>query len=282
MRVAHNDMSLANAMILARREAEAAFNDPAIYLEKYIEGARHIEVQVFGDIHGNIIHLGLRDCSFQRRHQKLIEESPPPGLGRGVAEEIAKAAIRIASAVNYTNAGTVEFLVDRHGNFTFNEFNARLQVEHPVTEMVTRFDCVQEQLRVASGVKLGLRQKDVSFDGVSIECRVNAEDPDDAFRPSPGKITFFNPPGGPGVRLDTHIYTGYEVPPHYDPLLAKLIVWGKTREEVIARTRRALDEFVIEGVRTTIPLYRAIFSHTRFVEGAVHTGFLEEYFSASR
>ena len=280
MRVAHNDMSLANAMFLCKREAEAAFGDPAIYMEKYIENARHIEVQVLGDNQGGLIHLGLRDCSLQRRHQKLIEESPPPGLNRKTRDDICKAAIKIARAVKYTNAGTVEFLLDRRGRFTFNEFNARLQVEHPVTEMVTGVDIVKEQLNIATGERLAFRQRDIRFHGVSIECRINAEDPDDDFRPCPGRITFYNPPGGPGVRLDTHICNGYEVPSHYDPLLAKLVVWGRTREEAIAATRRALDEFVIEGVKTTIPLYRAIFGHSRFVEGKVDTNFLDDFFAS--
>jgi len=282
MRVAHNDMSLANSMHLARREAEAAFGDPSIYLEKYIEGARHIEVQVLGDNFGNILHLGLRDCSLQRRHQKLIEESPPPGLSSKTQFEICRAAIKIASSVNYTNAGTVEFLVDRKGDFTFNEFNARLQVEHPVTEMVTGIDLVKEQFRIAAGGRLPYRQKDIPFHGVSIECRINAEDPEDGFRPCPGKIEFFSPPGGAGVRLDTHIYNGYKVPAQYDPLLAKLIVWGRNREEAIAVMRRALDEFVIEGIKTTIPLFRAIFGHSRFIEGKVDTGFIDDFFAGSK
>ena len=281
MRIAHNDMSLANSMFLARREAEAAFGDPSIYLEKYLESARHIEVQVLGDSHGNVIHLGLRDCSLQRRHQKLIEECPPPGISRSVQEAICKAAIRLSRSVNYTNAGTVEFLIDKKGEFTFNEFNARLQVEHPVTEMVTGVDLVKEQLRIASGERIHLRQRDVEFNGVSIECRINAEDPDDDFRPCPGKITFFNPPGGPGVRMDTHIYTGYVVPSHYDPLLAKLIVWGRDRAEAISAMRRALDELVIEGVKTTIPLFRSIFGHSRFVEGQVDTSFIDDFFSGT-
>ena len=281
MRIAHNDMSLANSMFTARREAEAAFNDPTIYLERYVESARHIEVQILGDNHGDIIHLGLRDCSLQRRHQKLIEESPPPGLSRHLSEAICRAAVKLARAVNYTNAGTVEFLVDKRGRFTFNEFNARLQVEHPVTEMITGVDLVKEQLRIATGERLRHRQKDIAFNGVSIECRINAEDPEDNFRPCPGRITFFSPPGGPGVRLDTHIYNGCVVPAQYDALLGKLIVWGRDREEAIATTRRALDEFIIEGVKTTIPLFRDIFGHSRFVEGRIDTSFLDDYFDTA-
>lgn len=279
MRIAHNDMSLANAMFLARREAEAAFGDPSIYIEKYIEKARHVEVQILGDAHGNIVHLGQRDCSLQRRHQKLVEESPPPGLSRHVRDAISKAAVKIARSVGYTNAGTVEFLVDAKENFTFNEFNARLQVEHPITEMVTGVDLVKEQLRIASGERIQKRQRDLRFNGVSIECRINAEDPSDGFRPSPGKVTFFSPPGGLGVRLDSHIYNGYVVPSQYDALLGKLIVWGRNRQEAVATMRRALDEFAIEGVKTTIPLFREIFNHPRFIEGDVNTGFLDEYFS---
>ena len=281
MRAAHNDISLQNAMFIARREAEASFNNGAIFLEKYITGARHIEVQVLGDEHGNIIHLGLRDCSLQRRHQKLIEESPPAGLADGVADDIAKAAIRICKAVKYTNAGTVEFLVDKKGHFYFMEMNTRLQVEHPVTEMVTGIDLVKEQLRIASGTKLRMKQSEIRIQGAAIECRINAEDPDNGFKPFPGKIQFYNPPGGPGVRVDTHIYNGYEVSPHYDALIGKLIAHQPKRQETIACMRRALDEFIIEGVKTTIPLYRTIFGQQEFIKGGVDTNWLEKFFGTS-
>ncbi len=278
MRVVHNDITLRNAFFLAQREAEAAFKDKSVYLEKYIEGARHIEVQILCDDEGERLHLGLRDCSLQRRHQKLIEESPPPGLQKSVAESICKAALKYAEAVNYVNAGTVEFLVDRRGRFYFMEINARLQVEHPITEMVTGVDLLYQQIRIASGEKLRLKQGHIEQKGVAIECRINAEDPDTGFKPSPGTIKFYHPPGGPGVRLDTHVYTGYTVSPFYDPLIGKLIVYGRNRAEAIAIMRRALDEFVIEGVKTTIPLYRAIFGNTQFVQGGVDTGFIESLF----
>ena len=279
MRVVHNDITLRNAFFLAQREAEAAFKDSSVYIEKYIEGARHIEVQILCGSDGTAIHLGLRDCSLQRRHQKLIEESPPPGLPKRVAEAISKAALKLAASVKYVNAGTVEFLVDKRGRFYFMEMNARLQVEHPVTEMVTGVDLVQQQLRIAAGDRMKLKQSRIDIDGVSIECRINAEDPDDDFKPSPGRIKFYNPPGGPGVRMDTHIYNGYNVPAFYDPLLGKLIVHGKNRTEAIAYMRRALDECIIDGVKTTIPLFRAIFGNTRFVKGGVDTGFLETVFN---
>jgi acetyl-CoA carboxylase biotin carboxylase subunit len=280
MRVVHNDITLRNAFFLAQREAEAAFKDKSVYLEKYIEGARHIEVQVLCDADKERLHLGLRDCSLQRRHQKLIEESPPPGLPSRVAEAICKAALKYVEAVHYVNAGTVEFLLDRRGRFYFMEINARLQVEHPVTEMVTGVDLVDWQIRLASGEKLNLKQSHLEPNGVAIECRINAEDPDNGFKPSPGVIKFINPPGGPGVRLDTHVYSGYTVSPYYDPLIAKLIVHGRDRAQAIAIMRRALDEFVIEGVKTTIPLYRAIFGNTQFVQGGVDTEFIESLYAS--
>jgi len=278
MRMAHNDMSLVNAFFLARREAEASFKNPAVYIEKYMEGVRHVEVQILADQDGTTIHLGLRDCSLQRRHQKLIEESPPPGLSKSVQDAVCNAAIKIARAVKYTNAGTVEFLVDRKGRYYFNEMNARLQVEHPVTEMITGVDLVKEQIRIASGERLKMRQKSVEFKGVAIECRINAEDPDDGFRPCPGRIRFYSAPGGPGVRIDSFAYSGYEVNPYYDPLLAKLIVHQNKRAEAIACMRRALDEFIIEGIPTTVSLFRSIFGHTKFIRGGVDTQFIETFF----
>ena len=276
MRVAHNDISLVNSFAIAKREAEIAFKDSSIYMEKYVEHSRHIEVQIVADNYGNMVHLGERDCSIQRRHQKLLEEAPSPNISNQLREEICKAAIKIAKAVKYASVGTVEFLVDKNGKFYFIEMNTRLQVEHPVTEMVTGIDLVKEQLRIACGERLGLRQKNVKMEGVSIECRINAEDPDNDFRPSIGKISMCNPPGGKGVRLDSHIYSGYEIPPYYDSLLGKLIVHQKTREEAIACMRRALSEYRIEGVKTTIPLHMNIITDSRFIIGGVDTLFVEK------
>ncbi len=278
MRIAHNDMSLINNLFLARREAQASFKDPSVYVEKCIEGARHIEVQILADNHRNIIHLGLRDCSLQRRHQKLIEESPPYGLGKSLGHAICKAALKIARAVKYTNAGTVEFLVDKKGSFYFIELNARLQVEHPVTEMVTGVDLVKQQLLIASGERLKIRQKQVRTRGVAIECRINAEDPSDGFKPCPGILTMYNPPGGPGVRVDSYAYTGYEIPQYYDPMVGKLIVHQNKRDEAIAAMKRALDEFVVEGVKTTIPLYQSIFENRYYLKGQVDTTFIDRFF----
>ncbi len=275
MRVAHNDISLVNSLAVAQREAEAAFKDPSIYIEKYIEDTRHVEVQIFGDNYGNIIHLGERDCTLQRRHQKLIEESPSPHISERLREEMCKAAIKIAKAVNYTNAGTVEFLVDKLGNFYFIEVNTRLQVEHPVTEMVTGIDLVKQQIRIAYGERLNIKQKRVRPRGVAIECRINAEDPQNGFRPNPGKITLYNPPGGRGVRVDSHVYSGYEIPPYYDSMISKLIVYQKTREEAIACMKRALKEYIIEGVKTTIPLNLELIAHPQFASGNINTNFVE-------
>jgi len=277
MRVAHNDMTLRNNFFLAQREAETAFKNPSLYIEKYIDRARHIEVQILRDREGNCVHLGMRDCSLQRRHQKLIEETPPANLPTRLGDAITRAAVKMAHAVKYVNAGTVEFLVEggRNPRFYFMEMNARLQVEHPITEMVTGVDLVHQQMRIASGNKLRLKQNRIQTDGVSIECRINAEDPDDNFKPSPGTIKFYNAPGGPGVRLDTHIYSGYQVPSHYDAMIGKLVVHAKKRDDAIKRMRRALDEMVIEGINTTIPLYRSIFGNERFRRGGVDTSFIE-------
>ena len=279
MRVAHNDISLVNSLAIAQREAEAAFKDPSIYIEKYIEDTRHVEVQIFGDNYGNIIHLGERDCTLQRRHQKLIEESPSPHISERLREEICKAAIKIARAVNYTNAGTVEFLVDKEGNFYFIEVNTRLQVEHPVTEMVTGIDLVKQQIMIAYGERLNVKQKKIHNQGVAIECRVYAEDPYNGFRPQPGKITTYYHPGGRGVRVDSHVHAGYEMPPYYDSLISKLIVYQKTREEAIACMRRALSEYVIEGIKTTIPLSLDLITHPQFANGNINTNFVENLLS---
>jgi len=275
MRVAHNDMSLVNSLAIAQREAKVAFKDSSIYIEKYIEPSRHIEVQVVADKYGNVIHLGERDCTIQRRHQKLLEQAPSPNIKDQLREDICKAAIKLAKAVNYTNVGTIEFLVDGDGKYYFIEMNTRLQVEHPVTEMVTGIDLVEEQIRIAYGQRLNLRQKKIKSEGVSIECRINAEDPDNGFRPYAGKITMCSVPGGKGVRVDSHVYAGYEVPPYYDSLLGKLIVHKKSREEAIACMKRALTEYRIEGVKTTIPLHLNIINDPRFIAGDVDTHFVE-------
>jgi acetyl-CoA carboxylase biotin carboxylase subunit len=259
----------------ARQEAEKAFKDGSVYLEKYIEQPRHVEVQILADSHGDVIHLWERDCSLQRRHQKLVEESPAPNLPAAVREQMCHAAVRLARLAGYQNAGTCEFLVDRQQRFYFIEVNARIQVEHPVTELVTGIDLVREQIRLAAGERLPVRQEEVCQRGVAIECRINAEDPAADFRPSPGVITRWHAPGGPGVRLDSHVVPGYRVPPHYDSLLAKLLVHQATRAEALACMRRALSEFLVEGIKTTIPLHREIFNHSSFIEGQVDTTFVE-------
>jgi acetyl-CoA carboxylase, biotin carboxylase subunit len=277
MRVARNDISLQAGLKAARQEAEKAFKDGSVYLEKYIEQPRHVEVQILADAHGNAVHLWERDCSLQRRHQKLVEESPAPNLAPAVREEICRSAVRLVRAAGYQNAGTCEFLVDRQQRFYFIEVNARIQVEHPVTELVTGIDLVHEQIRIASGEPLRFRQDDIPHKGVAMECRINAEDPSADFRPSPGQVTRWQVPGGPGVRLDTHVVAGYRVPPNYDSLLAKLLVHQPTRAEALACMRRALAEFVVEGVKTTIPLHREVFNHSSFIEGQVDTTFMERH-----
>jgi acetyl-CoA carboxylase biotin carboxylase subunit len=275
MRVAQDAESFPQAFQLARNEALAAFGSPEVYVEKYLARPRHVEIQVMGDTHGRVMHLGERDCSVQRRHQKLIEESPSPAVNRELRERMGDAAVRAAERIGYVGAGTVEFLLDEDGCFYFMEMNTRIQVEHPVTEMVTNFDLVKEQIRVAAGEPIAFEIKGGRVRGHAIECRVNAEDPYRNFQPSPGTITTYHPPGGPGVRVDTHIYAGYTVPPHYDSLLAKVIVHGNTRTEALARMRQALDSFIIEGVTTTIPFLRRVIEHPDFVAGRVDTKFLE-------
>jgi acetyl-CoA carboxylase biotin carboxylase subunit len=275
MRVARNDISLQAGLKSARQEAEKAFKDGSIYIEKYIEQPRHVEVQILGDRHGNVVHLWERDCSLQRRHQKLVEESPAPNLPQSVREEICAAAVKLVKMANYYSAGTCEFLVDKDHRFYFIEVNARIQVEHPVTELVTGIDLVREQLRIAAGQKLRFGQGDIEHRGVAMECRINAEDPDADFRPCPGTITRWQPPGGPGVRLDTHVCAGYRVPSNYDSMIAKLLVHQPTRAEALAVMRRALGEFVVEGIKTTIPLHRQIMNHSAFIEGSVDTTFIE-------
>jgi acetyl-CoA carboxylase biotin carboxylase subunit len=275
MRICRDESNFAGALQMARNEAEAAFKNASIYLEKFIERPRHIEIQILADSHGNIVHCWDRDCTLQRRHQKLVEESPSSTLPLDVRVRLGEAAVRLARSVNYVNAGTCEFLVDTDNNFYFIEVNARIQVEHPVTEMVTGIDLVKQQIRIAAGEPLPFRQEDVTVRGHSIECRINSEDPDHDFRPSPGRITGLRIPGGPGVRWDSHIQLGYVVPPYYDSLLGKLIVHGPTRLEALATMRRALDELVIEGVQTTIPLHRKIVRNPEFVAGKVDTTWVE-------
>lgn len=275
MRIARSDSTLITGLAAARAEAEAAFKDGSVYLEKYLDLPRHIEVQILGDQHGNVIHLYERDCSLQRRHQKLVEESPAPNLPDGVREAMCQSAVRLAQAAGYYSAGTCEFLVDKQFNFYFIEVNARIQVEHPVTELVTGVDLIREQIRVAAGEKLRYTQSDIQQRGVAIEVRINAEDPANDFRPCPGQITTWRPPGGPGVRLDTHVSAGYRVPPHYDSMVAKLLVHQPTREEAFAVMRRALREFHVEGIKTTIPIHKQIFNTQEFIEGHVDTTFIE-------
>jgi acetyl-CoA carboxylase biotin carboxylase subunit len=282
MRVARDDLSLRAGLAAARQEAEKAFKDGSVYLEKYIERPRHIEVQVLADRHGHAVHLWERDCSLQRRHQKLVEESAAPNLADKVRQAICDAAVKMVRAADYHNAGTCEFLLDQDDRFYFIEVNARIQVEHPVTELVTGIDLVREQIRVAAGEPLRFKQKDIVHRGCAIECRINAEDPAADFRPSPGTITRWQPPGGPGVRLDTHVTAGYRVPPNYDSLVAKLLVHQPSRAEAIATMRRALDEFFVEGIQTTIPLHRDIMNHPAFVEGRVDTTFIERDWKAGR
>jgi acetyl-CoA carboxylase biotin carboxylase subunit len=275
MRVALNDLALKAAVQQARAEAESAFGDGSIYLEKYIEHPRHVEVQVLADHHGNVVHLWERDCSTQRRHQKLIEESPSPHLSQQTRVAMCEAAARLVKAAGYTNAGTVEFIVDSQGNFYFIEVNARIQVEHPVTEMMTGVDLIKAQIRIASGEPLPFSQSDIVAKGAAIECRINAEDPRQKFQPSPGKITRMFTPGGFGVRFDSHVHSGYVVSPHYDSLIGKLIVHQPTRREAIDGMLRALDELRIEGIKTTVPLHREILRHAAFVEGRIDTTFVE-------
>jgi acetyl-CoA carboxylase biotin carboxylase subunit len=275
MRIAHDPEQFAQLFSLAQNEALSAFGNGDVYVEKYLERPRHVEIQVMGDEHGRVVHLGERDCSIQRRHQKLIEESPSPALDADLRSRMGAAALALASAIGYVGAGTVEFLLDPGGDFFFMEMNTRIQVEHPVTEMVTGFDLVKEQIRVAAGEPLSFPCALNGLRGHGLECRVNAEDPYRNFQPSPGLITAYHPPGGPGVRVDTHVYAGYTVPPHYDSLLAKVIVHGRDRAEALARMGQALDSFILEGVTTTIPFLARVIRHPAFVAGEVDTRFLE-------
>jgi acetyl-CoA carboxylase, biotin carboxylase subunit len=277
MRVAHNDISLHGAFAAAKSEAEAAFNNGVLYVEKFIENPRHVEVQVLADKAGNAVHFYERDCTIQRRHQKLIEESPCPSIDEKTREELCKAALRVIKQTDYTGVGTVEFLLDKKKKFYFIEVNTRIQVEHPVTEMVTGHDLIKWQLRIASGQNINIKQKDIRHKGVAIECRINAEDPDRNYAPSPGVITKFIPPGGIGVRVDTHVCHGWNVSPYYDSMVSKLIVHKKTREEAINTMKCALREFKIEPIKTTIPACLEILSHNLYVKGKIDTSFIERH-----
>ena len=278
MRVCHNDVRLIGALLTAQREAEAAFGNPDVYIEKYIEKPRHVEIQILGDKYGHVIHLGERDCTIQRRHQKLIEETPSPALDSKLRKKMGDAAVKCAKSIGYVNAGTVEFLLDEDGSFYFMEMNTRIQVEHPITEAVTDIDLVKEQLKIACGEKIDHKQDDIKFNGCAIECRINAEDPDNDFMPSPGKILTFNAPGGRGVRLDTHVYQGYEISPYYDSMIGKLIVHGKDRTEAINIMKRALEEFVVEPIKTTIPFHKKVMASSAFLRGRFSTDFVERLF----
>jgi len=276
MRLVENKTKLEKMFKAAQGEAEAAFGNDGLYMEKFIKKPRHVEIQILADRSGNVIHLGERDCSVQRRHQKLLEESPSPAINSSIREKMGKAAISAAKSIGYEGAGTVEFLVDNKNNFYFMEMNTRIQVEHPVTEMVTGVDLIAEQIKIAGGENLEFNQDDIKLNGHAIECRINAEDPSHNFRPSPGKITGWLPPGGPGVRVDSHVYTGYEIPPFYDSLIGKLIVWGKDRNTAIKRMNRALNECAVTGIPTTINFHLTLLNKTKFMEGKIHTKYVEE------
>ncbi|MEK5251034.1 acetyl-CoA carboxylase biotin carboxylase subunit [Bacillus sp. FSL R9-9530] len=278
IRVARHEEELVKGIQITQQEASTAFGNPGVYLEKYVEDFRHVEIQIMADTHGNAIHLGERDCTIQRRLQKLLEESPSPALDENIRKQMGEAAVKAAVAVDYTGAGTVEFIYEyKTKSFYFMEMNTRIQVEHPVTEMVTGMDLIKEQILVASGEKLSLQQEEVQFNGWAMECRINAENPAKKFMPSPGKVEMYLPPGGFGIRVDSAVYPGYSIPPFYDSMVAKLIVHGKTREEAIAKMKRALSEFVIEGVHTTIPFHLQLLEHPDFVKGEFNTKFLEEH-----
>ncbi|MFH1459583.1 MAG: acetyl-CoA carboxylase biotin carboxylase subunit [Candidatus Omnitrophota bacterium] len=277
MRVAHNDVRLASSIITAQTEAEASFGNPNVYLEKYFEKPRHIEVQILADKFNHVVHLGERDCTIQRRHQKLIEETPSPAIDAKIRRKITDAAVRAARAVNYTNAGTIEFLLDTDERFYFMEMNTRIQVEHTVSEMVSGIDLIKEQIKIAAGEKLKLSQDEIKLEGASIECRINAEDPDNNFMPCPGVIENLHMPGGRGIRIDSHVYSGYKIPPYYDSMIAKLIVHGKDRKEAIKIMQRALDEFVINPIKTTIPFHKAVFADPQFLRGKYYTDFVENF-----
>lgn len=277
IRIAEDEGSLVTQISMAQQEAQKAFGNAGVYIEKFLTGMKHVEIQIIADKHGNVVHLGERDCSIQRRRQKLVEEAPCASLTPETREAMGSAAVRAAQAVNYSGAGTLEFLLGQDGNFYFMEMNTRIQVEHPVTEMVTSVDLIKEMINVAQGSPLSFTQEEVVIHGWSIECRINAEDPTRNFMPSPGQIQFYLPPGGLGVRVDSGAYPGYTISPHYDSMIAKLIVWGSTREEAINRMKRALGEFAIEGIHTTIPFHLRLLNHPKFVEGDFDIKFLEDH-----
>ncbi len=274
MRLVRNPEELSKMFLAAQGEAEASFGNPGVYLEKFVENPRHIEFQILADSHGNVVHLGERDCSIQRRHQKLLEEAPSAALDDSLRQQMGEAAVRAAQSISYVGAGTIEFLVDRNGDFYFMEMNTRIQVEHPVTEMVTGVDLIAEQIRVAQGDHLSFTQDDIQLRGHAIECRINAEDPDHNFRPNPGKISGYLAPGGLGVRMDSHVYTDYEIPPYYDSLIGKLIVWGPDRATAVRRMQRALRECAITGLPTTIGFHQKVMAHPQFLQGEVYTDFV--------
>ena len=277
MRLVKEASELPKLFSAAQGEADAAFGNPGLYLEKFIERPRHIEIQILADNYGNVIHLGERDCSIQRRHQKLLEEAPSPALTQKLRDQMGHAAVAAAKSINYTGAGTVEFLLDKSGKFYFMEMNTRIQVEHPVTEMITGLDLIAEQIRIAQGEKLQIKQNQVILNGHAIECRINAEDPDRNFRPQPGRISGYLPPGGPGVRMDSHVYTDYEIPAYYDSLIGKVIVWGRDRPTAIRRMKRALRECAITGVPTTLGFHQKILDSPEFLSGEVYTNFVEQF-----
>ncbi|MDX2227989.1 MAG: acetyl-CoA carboxylase biotin carboxylase subunit [Leptolyngbyaceae cyanobacterium bins.349] len=282
MRLVKEDSDLAPLFAAAQGEAEAAFGNPGVYLEKFVQKPRHIEFQILADSYGNVVHLGERECSIQRRHQKLLEEAPSPVLTPALREKMGQAAVAAAQSINYMGAGTVEFLLDVDGNFYFMEMNTRIQVEHPVTEMITGLDLIAEQIRIAQGERLSFTQEDVVLRGHAIECRINAEDPDQNFRPNPGRISGYLPPSGPGVRMDSHVYTDYEIPPYYDSLIGKLIVWGSDRQSAIRRMRRALRECAVTGLPTTINFHQRILDTPEFQKGDVYTNFVEQVMMQKR
>tara|TARA_Y100001968_G_C19398992_1_gene739958 strand:+ start:235 stop:1506 length:1272 start_codon:yes stop_codon:yes gene_type:complete len=276
MRLVSAPDQLENLFKAAQGEAEAAFGNAGLYMEKFIDLPRHVEVQILADKLGKVVHLGERDCSIQRRHQKLLEESPSPALDNELRLKMGEAAVAAAKSINYEGAGTVEFLLDRNGNFYFMEMNTRIQVEHPVTEMVTGIDLISEQIRIAGGEPISVDQEDINLHGHAIECRINAEDPNHNFRPCPGRITGWLPPGGPGVRVDSHVYTGYEIPPFYDSLIGKLIVWGNDRDAALKRMERALNECAVTGIPTTIEFHLKLLKRKEFLSGEIHTKFVEQ------
>ncbi|OGW83420.1 MAG: acetyl-CoA carboxylase biotin carboxylase subunit [Omnitrophica bacterium RIFCSPLOWO2_01_FULL_45_10] len=278
MRICHNDVRLVSAFLTAQREAEAAFGNPDVYIEKYIEKPRHIEIQILGDQYGHVVHLGERDCTIQRRHQKLIEETPSPMLDPKSKRRMGELAVKCARSISYVNAGTIEFLLDSKNNFYFMEMNTRIQVEHPITEAVTGVDIVKEQIRISAGEQIRYKQDDIKFTGSAIECRINAEDPDNNFIPSPGKILNLNLPGGHGIRVDSAVYQGYEILPYYDSMIGKLIAYGSDRQQAIGKARRALDEFIIEPIKTTIPFHKRVMNDPAFLRGRFSTDFVETLF----